>query len=88
MAAKDHAANDRAYDERANEEEEEEKKRKGIKPMEQKSWWGYRAAIQTLSGCADSALPPKASLSRVNIRKKEKKTERRKRKKDRRKWEQ
>ena len=63
MAAKDHTANDRAYDERANEEEEEEKKRKGIKPMEQKSWWGYRAAIQTLSGCADSARPPKASLS-------------------------
>ena len=71
MAAKDHTANDRAYDERAN-EEKEEKKRKGSKPLEQKGVWGYRVAIQTLSECADSARPPKASLSCVNIRKKEK----------------
>ena len=40
MAAKDHTANDRAYDERVN-EEEEEKKRKGSKPLEQKSGCEY-----------------------------------------------
>ena len=67
MAAKDHTANGRTYDERAN-EEEEEKKRKGSKPLEQKRGCEYmdtgiQAAIQTLSGCADSARPRLLSLS-------------------------
>ena len=47
MAAKDHTANDRAYDERAN-EEEEEKKRKGSKPLEQKMGVGIQGSDTNL----------------------------------------